>query len=92
MITRLKHPKMQAAVAELQEMILRSFPNVQFRVHEGEDPRGVYIEALTPEEHTLEIDDLINDREMEMHFDEGIEVYVLPVYHPALAATTEERE
>lgn len=86
MITSLKHPKMQAAIAELQEMILRNFPKVQFHVHAGEDPRAVYIDALTPDEHTLEIEDLISERELEMHLDEGLEVYVLPIYYPAQTA------
>ena len=86
MITRLNHPKMQAAIAELQDMILRSFPKVQFRVYAGEDPRAVYIDALTPEEHTLEIEDLISERESEMHFDEGLEVYVIPIYSPTQIA------
>lgn len=73
---------MQAAVAELQKMIERTFPDVRFRVYRGEDPPAVYIDAFTPVDNTLEIAELISEREMLMHLDGGLEVYVLPIYDP----------
>jgi len=81
-ITTLKHPRMQAAIAELKGMIEREYPNVQFRVYRGEDPVAVYIDVLTPVDNTLEIGKLISERELQMHLDEGLEVYVVPGYAP----------
>jgi hypothetical protein len=73
---------MQAAVAELRAMIESKYPNVEFRVYRGEDPIGVYIEVMTPTDDTLEIGNLISDRELQMQLDEGLAIYVVPGYRP----------
>ena len=39
--------KTQRAIAEVQARIRAVYPDAEFRVVEGEEPRGVYIDAFT---------------------------------------------
>jgi len=80
LITAIKHPRMQAAIAELQRMISQEYPDARFRVYRGTDPPAVYVEATTTEDRTLEIAELISERELQMKLEDKLEIWVLPMF------------
>lgn len=73
------HPRMQAAVAELQDLIRGRYPEARFSVDEGLDPAGVYITATVDVEDTDEVVDVFIDRLVELHIAEELPLHVIPV-------------
>lgn len=83
-------PRVDAAVAELQEMIRVRYPQASFTVAPGEDPVGIYVTATVDVEDTDEVFDLVVGRLLELQVDEGLPVHVLPV-RPVERVLTELR-
>jgi hypothetical protein len=77
----LDDPRVDAAIAELQDMIKAHYSEVVFTVGPGEDPIGMYITATVDVDDLDEVIDVVVERLLEMQVDEGLPVYVLPV-HP----------
>lgn len=75
------HPRMQAAIAEMEETIRRHYPDATFSVHTGDDPFGVYLIATVDVDDTDEVMDLVIDRIVDLHI-EGVPLHVLPVRTP----------
>jgi hypothetical protein len=73
------HPRMQAAIKEMKDLILASYPDAKFEVAPGEDPEGIYLTATVDVEDTDEVFDLIVDRLLDVQVEERIPLYVLPV-------------
>ncbi len=73
------HPKIQAAVAELTELVRGRYPDATFEVTEEEDPEGTYLTATVDVADTDEVIDLVIDRLLELEIDEGLPVYFVPV-------------
>src|SRR5438067_7522288 len=72
-------PQLQAAVTELQDLILGHYPAATFRVARGEDPEGIYVKATVDVEDTDEVVNVFIDRMLDLQIDEGLPVYVVPV-------------
>ena len=70
-------PQLQAAVTELQDLILGHYPAATFRVARGEDPEGIYVKATVDVEDTDEVMDLVVDRLLQAQIDEGLPLYVI---------------
>lgn len=90
----LDDPRIRAAVAELQDLIRRSYPNATFStsIGYGDDLDGVYLRATVDVEDTDEVVDLFIDRLVDMHVEEGLPVHVIPVRPPErIAATLRDR-
>jgi hypothetical protein len=73
--------KTQAAIKDLERQIRRRYPGVRFEVVEGNDSDGVYLQP------TLDLDDLdelfdqdLLDRLYDIQVEQGLSVYVLPVW------------
>ena len=72
-------PRIDAAVAELQQMILDRYPDATFTVGTGEDPPGTHMTATVDVEDLDEVFDVIVERLLEMQVEERLRVYVNPV-------------
>jgi hypothetical protein len=71
-------PVIQSAVDELRGMIQKHFPTAQFSVYEGEDPHGIYLEAVVDIDDIDQVMDVVVDRLVDMQVEEGLPVYVSP--------------
>ncbi|HET8626122.1 MAG TPA: hypothetical protein VFL91_01815 [Thermomicrobiales bacterium] len=73
-----RDPRIQAALAELRDLIARRFPAATFTVSRGEDPEGIYLTPLVDVEDLDEVTDTVLDRLLDMQVEEGLPVYVVP--------------
>jgi len=85
-------PKMQAAVDELEDLILRQYPTAEFRV--GRDPEGseaIHLTAILDLDEPDEVFDLVIDRTMELLIEDDLPIYVIPVRTPERRAAMRAR-
>lgn len=75
-------PRMQAAVAELQELIRSQYPSTTFTVGAAEDPDGVYMRAIVDVDDTDEVTEVFIDRMIDLQVEDGLPIYVVPVRTP----------
>jgi hypothetical protein len=73
------HPKMKAAIAEMENLIRAVYPDAIFEVAPGDDPEGIYLTATVDVEDSDEVFELVVSRLLEMQVEERIPLYVLPV-------------
>jgi hypothetical protein len=85
-------PRMQAAIAELQELIRAHHPSVTFTVGEAWDPDGVYVRAIVDVDDSDEITELFIDRMIDLQVEDGLPLYVVPVRTPERRAALCQRE
>ncbi|HET8629111.1 MAG TPA: hypothetical protein VFL91_16940 [Thermomicrobiales bacterium] len=71
-------PRIQAALTELRELILRRFPTATFTVYRGEDPGGIYLTPIVDVEDLDEVAEVFTDRLLDIQIEEGLPVYVVP--------------
>ena len=70
----------QAALAELQEMLLRHYPDATFRVSRGQDdPDCIHLVMTVDVEDTDVVLDTVIDRVMELQIEEELPVHVIPI-------------
>ena len=81
-----EHPRIQAALAELQELLARRYPEATFRVSEGDDPEGVYLMPTLDVEDTDEVLDVVMERLLYYQDEEELPVYVMPLLPPTRIA------
>src|SRR3954470_1128880 len=72
-----RDPRIERAVAELQDMIRQQWPTSMFSVSSGEDPEGIYLDAVVDVDDTDEVMDVIVDRLLELQVEEQVPVYVV---------------
>jgi hypothetical protein len=82
---------MQAAIAELQELILSHFPETSFTVGEAEDPDGVYMRAIVDIDDTDEVTEIFIDRLVDLQVDERLPIYVVTIRTPERIAAAFEQ-
>lgn len=85
-------PQMQAALGELQELILSQFPETTFTVGEADDPEGVYMRAIVDVDDTDEVTELIIDRLVDFQVEENLPIWVVTVRTPQRRAAALDRE
>jgi hypothetical protein len=66
------------AANELGQIIHGRFPQAQLVISRGEDPDGIYLDAIVDLEDPDEVMDLVIDRLLELRVEQGIPVHVLP--------------
>lgn len=71
--------RLQKAVGELRDMIVKRYPEATFTVSRGEDPEGVYLTPTVDVEDTEEVFDVVVDRLLEMQIDSQLPIYVVPI-------------
>ncbi|MDQ3656781.1 MAG: hypothetical protein M3457_17110, partial [Chloroflexota bacterium] len=70
----LTDPRMQAAIAELQDMIRTHYPSTVFAVGEAEDPDGIYIRAVVDVDDPDEVTEVFIDRMIDLQVEDGLPV------------------
>lgn len=70
---------LEAAISEIQGMILARYPDATFELAPGDDPVGTYMRVTVDVEDTDDVVDVIVERNLEMQVEEGIPLYVIPV-------------
>jgi hypothetical protein len=71
-------PRIRSALDELQGLIRDRFPQATFTVSRGEDPDGIYLDAVVDIEDPDQIMDVVISRLAELRVDEGVPIHVLP--------------
>ena len=79
--------KIQRAIAEVQARIQAVYPDAVFRVSQGEDPVGIYLDAYTDAEDSLCVFGLVNDWLVDLSVSEGLSMHVIPLPKERAAMT-----
>ena len=77
---------MQHAIMEVQARIWAVYPDATFRLVEGEDPPGFYLDAYTDAEDALAVLDPVSDWLVALSLNTGVRLYVMPRAHRAATA------
>lgn len=78
----LDDPRIQAAIEEFKAMISARFPGTTYTVSIGDDPEGVYLDAIVDLDDPDEVMDLIIKRLVDLQVDEELPFYVIPLRTP----------
>jgi hypothetical protein len=71
-------PRMEAAIAEIKDLIRRRYPEVTFDLYVGEDPVGLYLIPIVDRDDLDEVADVFSDRLVDLQVDERLDLYVIP--------------
>src|SRR5688500_5428500 len=90
-------PRMEAAIAEMKQRILRRYPTATSSVYEWDDPAGIFLEAVVDTEDLEAVKSLFLSRMVDLQVDENVPLFVIPECTPekqaaVLAREAEERE
>jgi hypothetical protein len=77
--------KIQHAIAEVEARIRAVYPEATFRLVEGEDPRGLYLDAYTDAEDAFAVLDLVSDWLVDLSVNVGVHLHVVPLPQEAAA-------
>jgi hypothetical protein len=77
--------EMQHAIAELEARIRAVYPEATFRLVEGEDPMGLYLDAYTDAEDAFAVLDLVSDWLVDLSVNAGVHLHVIPLPQEAAA-------
>jgi hypothetical protein len=86
-------PRMQAAIDELEQMVLARYPSTTFEV--GGDPEGgdaVFVRAVVDVDDPDEVTAIVIDRMVDLLVDEGLPVYIVAVRSPIHEAAERQRQ
>jgi len=67
--------RIEPVIAELQKKIIVRYPEAQFEIFEGDDPRGTYLRAIVDVEDTDVVVDLVVDQLLDLQIEEQLPVY-----------------
>ena len=70
---------MQQAITEAQARIRAVYPDAIFRLVEGEDPTGLYLDAYTDAEDAFAVLDVVSDWLLELSVNTGVHLHVIPL-------------
>lgn len=77
------NPRIRAALAELQDLIRRRYPDATFMVTaRRDDPAGVFLTAIVDVDDLDEVADLVVSRTVDLLVEEGLPIYVLAEWPP----------
>jgi hypothetical protein len=71
--------KTPRAIAEVPARIRAVYPEAAFRGAEGEEPRGIYIDACTNADDSFCVFDLVSDWRVDRSITAGIHLHVIPL-------------
>jgi hypothetical protein len=77
---------MQRVITEAQARIRAVYPDATFRLVEGEDPTGLYLDAYTDAEDAFAVLDLVSDWLVDVSINEGVHLHVIPLPREATGA------
>jgi hypothetical protein len=76
---------MQRVIAEVEARILAVLPEATFRLVEGEDPIGLYLDAYTDAEDAFAVLDLVSNWLVNLSVNVGAHLHVIPLPQEAAA-------
>jgi hypothetical protein len=76
---------MQHAIAEAEARIRGVYQEATFRLIEGEDPIGLYLDAYTDAEDAFAVLDLVSDWLVDLSVNAGVHLHVIPLPQMATA-------
>jgi hypothetical protein len=82
MTSPLNDPRMKAAIAELTNLISRSYPGTTYVTDVDDDGKTVFVTATVDVDDPDEVVDLYIDRSVTLIVDEGLPLHVLAVRTP----------
>lgn len=71
-------PRIQAALAQLQERLQAQYPQATFSIVHGDDPEGVYLVVTVDIEDTDAVLDVVIEDLFHLQVEELLPVYVIP--------------
>ena len=77
--------EIQHAIAEAEARIRVVYPEATFRLVEGEDPIGLYLDAYTDAEDAFAVLDLVSDWLVDLSVNDGVHLHVIPLPQEAAA-------
>lgn len=75
-------PRVATALDELRRIILDRYPSSTFEVESGGEPEGIWLVATVDADNQDEVMDPVIDRVLELQFEQGLPVHVLPLRTP----------
>jgi hypothetical protein len=76
---------LQHVIKEVEARILAVYPDATFRLVEGEDPVGLYLDAYTDAEDAFAVLDLVSDWLVDLSVNDGVHLHVIPLPQEATA-------
>ena len=77
--------EIQHVIAEVEARILAVYPEATFRLVEGEDPIGLYLDAYTDAEDAFAVLDLVSDWLVDLSVNADVHIHVIPLPQEASA-------
>jgi hypothetical protein len=77
--------EIQHAIAEVEAHIRAVYPEATFRLFEGKDPIGLYLDAYTDAEDAFAVLDLVSDWLVDLSVNAGVHLHVIPLPQEAAA-------
>jgi len=88
-----RDPRIEAAIAELEELVRSRYPTAAFSVEQAVDePEAVHILTTVDLDDPDEVVDLVIDRELALQIDEGLPIHVIPVRTPERVAALRKQQ
>lgn len=89
-------PRMEAAIAEMKQIIAGRYPATVFSVYEWDDPEGIFLSAVVDTDDIEAVTDLFRDRILDLQIEDDLPLFVIPERTPErtaalLAGETEDR-
>lgn len=75
----INEPRMQDAIAEIKSLVLDDYPDALFKAFPSSNVNGVYLRIIVDVEEPGDVSDLLLARMVEMHIDEELPIYPIPV-------------
>ena len=85
MSVNLWNDTMQHVITEVQARIIAVYPDATFRLVEGEDPIGLYLDAYTDAKDAFAVLDLVSDWLVDLSVNTGVHLHVIPLPQEAAA-------
>jgi hypothetical protein len=77
--------EVQHAIAEVEARIRAVYPEATFRLVEGEDPIGLYLDAYADAEDAFAVLDLVSDWLVDLSVNADMHLHVIPLPQEAAA-------
>jgi hypothetical protein len=69
----------QHAIAVVEARIRAVYPEAIFRLVEGEDPIGIYLDAYTDADDAFAVLDVVSDWLVDLSVNDGVHLHVIPL-------------
>jgi hypothetical protein len=76
--------KIPHLIAEVKARIRAIYPDATFRLVEGEDPIGLYLDAYTDAEDAFTVLDLVSDWLVDLSVNADVHLHVIPLPQEAV--------